>query len=288
MKVNKNVLDLSVAVVGPLAVSVTSAYGAMAAYKKLNAQNALDAPTKEKLKLIWQPCLPAAICLTGVITYGIVSKHIDAKTIAALGSSLVAAKAAYAKYETKLKETLSKEEFAEVRKEVSVESAKMAAKNANFKRKNKGEYRYYYEPISDQFIYTNLETIQNGIKWANEQIKEIGFVDVQDFVTEIGGYLMDWGLEDDEIMGIGTFDNMTRKNDKTFIMLYSGVEEIILDDVVEIKDAPIAVGGPVDALVFDFKPCAGSIDDEINRNHPELDPHIDDILAEAEDSNGTK
>lgn len=270
---------------GAIAIAVCASKDSKKAQKRLaeteitTEQGTIRWNTKEKAKIVWKDYIPTGIAIGGTIGCIIASHRLNAKQIAALGATVAGLRTAYYKYGDKVKQFVGKEKANEIREMLNKDRAEEKLKKVDIskikprkKPKKNQELAYYYEPITDQYIYTTGEQIVNGIEKMDAQLQEKGYFEVNDLMDAIGGYVIDYCQDEHgEDLVFVIDDGNTHSPESENWYGFFGVSRIALDKITELEHPDISTDKPVYMINYD-------IDSEGDFVPDELDPHFDEIL----------
>lgn len=123
--------------------------------------------TIEVLKVAWKPYVPAAI--TCVVSIGCIvgASSVSARRSAALYSAYKLSETALTEYKEKVVETIGEKKEKKVRDEIAKDKLeKSPVSKATVYMTGKGE-SLFYEPISDRYFMSDVETIRKAINDLN-------------------------------------------------------------------------------------------------------------------------
>lgn len=244
-------------------------------------------PLKEKAKMAWKDYIPTGIAIGATMACSIASHKLSVKTIAALGASLASARALYAKYGEKIEEFLDSDKAKKLKDAVVKEHAEEQLKKVDLSKikykgkKNKinDEFAYFYEPISDQYIFTTERYIIEAVDWANEQLNTKGYFEINDYMNTIGGYLIDDSWADKIVVANGDIAGAATEDCDGWF----GIKKLNLRGIEPMKSHSLATDRNVYMInldmIFDDDYVPTPEEEEMQHKiESELDPHFEEIL----------
>lgn len=174
---------------GIILYGVSSITSAIATKRFIEESNKIENPTAKQKVLLAAKCYAIPTITYAAGTYCFVDvNNTHKKTIAGYAAGYAALSASTSAYKGKVRELVGEEKERELQKEAIMEAKSFKPAPANIENRiNDSDLQLFYEPYTNQLLYSTIDKVKLASVQLSNQIIQYGWANMNTFCTLLGG-----------------------------------------------------------------------------------------------------